>query len=161
MQLKSFILPIADAVRHEEELNRFLRGHRILQVTRNFCSENGGYWAVLVEYMEGDASGEVEPISRNGKKKDVLEELTDAEKNVYYQLAEIRRKVAHEKDMPAYMIFSNAELAVLARQPNLSIELQKGIKGVSTKHLTDYLSYFISTVEDETGRILNGEDSAS
>lgn len=161
MQLKSFILPIADAVRHEEELNRFLRGHRVLQVNRSFCSENGGYWAVLVEYMEGDASGEVDPVSRNGKKRDVLEDLTENEKNVYYQLVEIRRKVAHEKDMPAYMIFSNAELAVLARQPNLSLELQKGIKGVSTKHLTDYLPYFIPTLEDETSGILNGEDCAS
>lgn len=59
MQIKTFMLPVASAEHTEEELNRFLRGHRVLQVERHFCPDSGGYWAVLAEYVDGDWSEEV------------------------------------------------------------------------------------------------------
>ena len=39
MQVKTFILPVLSAERSEEELNRFLRAHRVLQMERHFCAE--------------------------------------------------------------------------------------------------------------------------
>ena len=51
MQIKTFVLPVLSHEPIEEELNRFLRGHRVLQVERHFCPDSGGYWAILVEYV--------------------------------------------------------------------------------------------------------------
>ena len=52
MQIKTFVLPVLSSECSEEELNRFLRGHRVLQVERHFCPDSGGYWAILVEYVD-------------------------------------------------------------------------------------------------------------
>ena len=64
MQLKTFMLPSHGDSLSEEGLNRFLRSHRILQVERHFCAEGGGYWALLVEYADGDPTAEAPPAQR-------------------------------------------------------------------------------------------------
>ena len=54
MLLESTVIPVpselvvAPAAYHAAsgELNVFLRSHRILQIERHFCSENGEYWNV-------------------------------------------------------------------------------------------------------------------
>ena len=56
MQIKIFTLPLFEKENFEEDLNKFLRSHRILQTERHFCSDNGGYWTFLVEYMDGSQS---------------------------------------------------------------------------------------------------------
>ena len=56
MQIKTFKIPLGGG-EMEEDLNRFLRGHRVLKVERAFCLEGSGYLAVCVEYMEGKADG--------------------------------------------------------------------------------------------------------
>ena len=33
----------------EQEVNKFLRSHRVLQLERHYVSEQGGYWAMLVD----------------------------------------------------------------------------------------------------------------
>ena len=39
MQFKFFMLPVADSTQGEDELNKFLRSHRILTTERHFCPE--------------------------------------------------------------------------------------------------------------------------
>ena len=58
MQIKLYTIPVFDSEAIEEELNRFLRGHRILQLERHFCADNGGYWAIMIEYVDGDPVAE-------------------------------------------------------------------------------------------------------
>ena len=77
MQVKTFILPVLSSERNEEDLNKFLRSHRVLQMERHFCAENGGFWAVLVEYVEGDPTESVPPAHQRDRQ--------DAEKNSFAQ----------------------------------------------------------------------------
>lgn len=162
MQLKSFVIPLTDSFEAEEELNRFLRGHRVLQVNRQFSSEGGGYWAILVEYINnGKNSDELpSPVSRS-EKRDYSKELSPKEYEEFQRLREIRKEVARQRALPAYAIFTNEELAVLSRQPVLTMELQKGVKGVSNNHLNDFLAYFLPKLPDETSGAFDGTDSAS
>jgi len=39
MQIKIFTLPIYSSERSEDDLNKFLRSHRILQTERHFCPD--------------------------------------------------------------------------------------------------------------------------
>ena len=159
MQLKSFVLPVLDGGVAEEEMNRFLRGHRVLQVHRQFCPDHGGYWAVLVDYMDGALNDDsAAPVSRS-EKKDYSKELSEEEYKEFQRLREIRKGVAKQLSLPAYLIFTNEELAVLARQPELIAEGTKSIKGVSDSHLNDFLSYFIPALTDETCGKLDGTDN--
>lgn len=37
----------------EEEVNLFLRQHKLMTVDRYFNSDGGGYWAIFITYQEG------------------------------------------------------------------------------------------------------------
>lgn len=58
------MLPAHGDISSEDDLNRFLRSHRVLQVERHFCADGGGFWALLVEYVEGDPQAEAPPVHR-------------------------------------------------------------------------------------------------
>ena len=77
-------------------MNRFLRGHRILQLERHFCADNGGYWAILIEYVDGDPLAEVPPASRR-ERKDFSEGMTEEEKLRFGYFKTIRKQLADQK----------------------------------------------------------------
>ena len=149
MQVKIFSVPAFGSAGVEEELNKFLRSHRILQVERHFCAENGGYWAVFVEYVLGDPIAEV-PLAYRKEKKDFTADMTDEEKQRFEQFKEIRKRVAIEKSMPAYLVFTNEELSILARLTDLSNLSTSQTKGIAPSRLKDNLIYFQITQTNET-----------
>ncbi len=141
----------------EEELNRFLRSHRILQVERRFCEENGGYWALLVEYVEGDPSAEAPPAMRR-ERKDFSESLTEEEKQRYENYKTVRKELAQQHNIPAYLVFTNEELAILSRLPDLNEQTVHGVKGVAPQRMKDFIRYFFTQNHAETSGQLNAED---
>ena len=54
MQIKIFSIPIADSGVMQEEMNKFLRGHKVLEVQQELIStERGGIWCFCVRYIQG------------------------------------------------------------------------------------------------------------
>lgn len=84
----------------EDELNKFLRGHRVLQMERHFCAENGGFWAVLVEYVEGDPMESVPPAHRRDR-QDAAQGLSEEERKRFEYFKQVRRRLATENAIPA------------------------------------------------------------
>ena len=148
MQLKVFTLPVASSEKGEEELNRFLRSHRILQVERHFCPDNGGYWAFLAEYMDGDP--EAMPAHRKDK-ANPTEGFNDEEKSRFDRMRSIRRRLAEQRGLPAYTIFTDKELAQMARVENLPAAGNAELKGIAPTRLQENLKYFIETDDGQTG----------
>ena len=148
MQFKFFLIPLADMESTEQELNTFLRGHRILHVERHFCTEANGYWAVCVEYVDGQSSSDNQMAIRRNR-KDYTKELSDTELQRFESFKKIRRELAQQKSLPAYMVFTDAELAVLASVTNLSEESAANLKVVTPSKLRDYASYFFPGQNDE------------
>ncbi len=155
MQFKLFTLPVANAEPCEQELNKFLRSHRVLQVERHFCPDRGGYWSLMVEYMDGDPVAECPPAHRN-EKRDFREGLSDEEKKRYDQFKVIRRELAKDKAIPAYLIFTNEELAILAQLPALTEETIRSVKGVAPQRMKDNIAYFMTA---ESNFEKHGEES--
>ena len=55
MQIKIFTIPATGGAAIEEEMNNFLRSHRILRVREEFVvSEEGAYWCFRIRYLLGD-----------------------------------------------------------------------------------------------------------
>ena len=100
MQVKTFVLPVLSSEHSEDELNKFLRGHRVLQMERHFCAENGGFWAVLVEYVEGDPTESVPPAHRRDR-QDSTQELSEEERKRFEYFKQVRRRLATENAIPA------------------------------------------------------------
>ncbi len=137
MQIRIFTLPVFSSERSEEILNKFLRSHRVLQMERHFCPENGGYWTILVEYMDGDTVLDAVPATRR-EKKDYTADLSPEEKERFEHFKTIRRELTTHHSLPAYLIFTNEELAILAKIPELREDTVKDVKGITTAADTAY-----------------------
>lgn len=146
MQIKTFSIPVFGNATLEEEVNRFLRGHRILQVERHFCADNGGYWAIFIEYA--DYAPDSAPASRKDK-ADATKDLNEEEKQRFDYFRKVRREIAMQKSIPAYMVFTDAELAILAKIPELRADTAKDIKGIATSRLNEYVSHFYVVKDGE------------
>lgn len=160
MQIKLYTIPVFGSETIEEELNRFLRGHRILQLERHFCADNGGNWAIMIEYVDGDPMAEVPPANRR-EKRDYSEGLTDEEKQRFEHFKSIRKDLANRLSLPAYLVFTNEELALLAKIPELREDSVKSLKGIAPQRLKDYVKYFYVVNNGETSGQPHAEDSQS
>ena len=159
MQLKSFRINISSPDFAESELNAFLRSHRVLSVERHFCPDQGGYWAVLVEWAEsGHADGAV-PARRN--ENNVKASLTDEELERFEKYRKIRLSASRSTGIPPYALFTDKELAALSRVEVLTADSASAVKGVSPAHLRDNLVYLLEGFNYETGGTPDGEDSES
>lgn len=157
MQIKTFLLPVFAPERNEDELNKFLRSHRILHVDHHFCPDNGGYWTFLIEYMDGEL--ESSPASRK-EKKDPTEGMSEEEIKRFEQFKKIRYGISSQLAMPAYMIFTDKELGILARMPILNEQTISTAKGIQVNRIRDYAKYFFNiSANGEEGGQPDVEDS--
>ena len=160
MQLKSFVIPVLSPERSEGDVNSFLRSHRVLRVDRQFVNDAANaYWAVLVEYAEDGHAEGVSPARRGDKKEDF--NLSSDEQDRYNRYRIIRNKVSMQKGVPPYVIFTNQELATLAKIPDLNENAVKNIKGIAPSRLSANITYFMEVIADETGGEPDGADSPS
>lgn len=147
MQIKTFCIPALSPERSEGDANAFLRSHRILRVERNFAPNDGGYWAILVEYADTDPDQESPPASRREKKD--YSKVLNADEYARYELYRERRKqLATERSVPAYMIFTNEELAILSHLPVLNAETVKRVKCIAPSRLSDYAAEFFDLLPE-------------
>ena len=156
MQIKIFSIPVFGSNGLEDELNKFLRSHRILQVERHFCADNGGYWAIFVEYA--DYAPDSAPANRK-ERADVVKSLTDEEKERFEALRLRRRDIAKSNNIPAYMVFTDAELAQLAKLERIDTDSVRSLKEkeIAPSRLKTYIKFFYCN--NEEGGQLDGEDS--
>lgn len=146
MQIKLFTIPVHDNGTQCNEMNRFLRSRKVLEVGENFVSkENGAYWCFSVRYMEQQYN----PLAENrGKKVDYKEILDEATFSKFSKLRDIRKRIAAEEGLPAYAIFTDDELAGLARLKTITRKEMLSIKGVGEKKVERFSHYFIDDVPD-------------
>ncbi|MBR5686873.1 MAG: HRDC domain-containing protein [Prevotella sp.] len=159
MQYKFYKISLLDSAQSEEELNKFLRSHRVLTTERHFCPDNGGYWAVAVEYADQNPLAEVPPAHR--RDKDVTAGMSEEEKARFEHFRTIRRQISTANGIPAYTVFTNEELASLARVPELRADTVKDVKGIAPARLKNYVESFFVVTDGETGRQPDAEDMQS
>ena len=163
MQIKLFTMPTFGGEAVEEELNKFLRSHRILQLERHFVAEQGGYWAMLVEYADGDPVAEAPPQGR-GQRKDPTTGMADEVKARFNPYRDVRKELAAQRGIPPYLVFTNEELASLAQLPVLNEETARGLKGIAPQRMKDYIAFFFDNLKPdnaETGGAADAPDLLS
>lgn len=159
MQIKLFTIPIGDSGAAVQEMNAFLRGNKILEVENKLISnEHGAYWCFCVRYIEpayGSATGQGSKDKVDYKK--VLDEATFEK---FSKLREIRKKVAANEGISAFIIFTDEELAELAKLEEITLKNMLGIKGIGEKKVERFAKYFIIKPEqDEKEGFPDGPDS--
>lgn len=130
MQFQLFTVPVIDDGEALEEMNRFLRTHKVLEVEQKLVSaKNGSQWYFCVKYLANAIIEKTQSISKVDYKQ-VLDEKTFA---VFSALREGRKKIAEEDGLPVYAVFTNEELAGIAGLSDINAENIKKIKGIGDK----------------------------
>ena len=112
----------------------------------------------MIEYVDGDPIAEAPPASRR-ERKDFTEGLTDEEKQRFEYYKKIRKQLADQNSIPAYLVFTNEELALLSKIPELREDTAKNIKGIAPQRLKDYIHHFYIVADAEESRTTDAENS--
>ncbi len=146
MQIKLFTIPITDSGAFLEEMNRFLRANKVLEVENQFVSnERGASWCFCVKYLSS-----VPAFQKNENiKKDFKNELSEDVFKVFSNLREVRKQIATEDAVPAYAVCTDQELAEIASLPEINEKTLKSIKGFGDKKFEKYGQHFIQWYQNK------------
>ncbi len=147
MQFRIFNIPIdsSDSLAMEE-MNAFLRAHRILEIDRQFVKmEHGGLWTFCISYVERAKAGIDNKATK--PKIDYREILPPQQFAVFAELRKIRKNMAEAEGIPAFAIFTNEELAAIAQLDELKPDALLSINGIGQKKAEKYGAKLIETFE--------------
>ena len=130
MQYKIFTVPILDGKTQEDEMNQFLRGHKIVAVEKQYSEANAS-WCFCITFIENSTfSIALQPKKDKIDYREVLDEATFARSA---KLREARKQIATEEAIPAYSVFTNEELAEIAALKEYNVGCIKKINGIGEK----------------------------
>jgi superfamily II DNA helicase RecQ len=128
MEFKTFAVSALGGDPAEEELNRYLRSHRVLAVRKEWATVDGRpYWLFCVETLAGAAVGEK---NAGRRRVDYKELLSPEDFAVFVALRDLRKTIADAEAVPVFTIFTNEHLAEIARRRPASVKELGEIDGV-------------------------------
>lgn len=135
---KFFTVPVGESDQAEQELNRFLRGRRIVTAQKELIRENGSvYWAFCVEYIENGMAGGGQKGSEKAR-VDYREVLDGEAFALFTRLRERRRSLAEMDAVPVYAVCTNEHLAEMARRKPQSLAGLREIEGFGEAKAAKY-----------------------
>lgn len=135
-QYNTFYIPVEDGGEAQDRLNAFVRGHRVLQVSRTVFA---GGWGFCVEWMDGTS-----PSSRNSEewrrtpRVDYREVLSTEAFDRFSKLRTRRKAIAAEDGVPTYMVMTDAQLAELAKSASPTVADMRRIDGIGDARVEKY-----------------------
>ncbi len=137
MKIKLFTIPVFKYEEEEKELNEFLEAHQIKKIEKKFYQYNtGAFWCFIIEYSDGKEIKQPISLAENNRKSgkiDYKATLSDKHFEIFSKLREVRREIAIKEAIPAYAVFTDAELAGIAALDILTEEQIRTVKGVGDK----------------------------
>jgi superfamily II DNA helicase RecQ len=165
MAYRFFQVPVRDGGVAGEELNRFLRGHRVLSVDRRWVDlGTESYWSFCVDYLEtGAASGPLARASSESRGKVDYRELLPPEQfAAFVKLRTLRQTISKEDAVPVYVIFTNEQLAAMVQKGAASKADLGRIDGIGEARIQKYGDRFLGCLREhgdgkhEAGRTADG-----
>ena len=133
----------------QEDLNRFLRSHRVLTVHREFVAQgDNSFWALAVEYLEGAAASSAgSGDGRSGKQRvDYKEVLSPEDFALFAKLRDWRKATAEQEGIPVYAVLTNEQLAAIAtKRPGNAAQLRE-VEGVGEGKASKYAEGVLGVV---------------
>ena len=124
-----------------DELNVFLRSHRIVNVEKRLVDgERGTGWAFLVEYgIDGGKQ-----TSNSTQRIDYREVFNAFEYAFFDKLRNLRKELAEKSGIPVYAIFTNDQLAAMVKKPPKTARELLSIAGVGEARVKQYGEAFLN-----------------
>lgn len=162
MQIKIFNIPIGGEEVQTEELNLFLRANKIIDIKKDLALIDGNScWTFCITYLLNGKPTENEN-TRQSQKVDYKEVLEPEAFERFTNLRKLRREVAEQEAVPAFAVFTDAELAELAKCNPLTLRDMAKVPGIGKKKMEKYGSVFCTSensLKNETSGIFEGQNS--
>lgn len=139
MQVKLFTIPLFDNEAELNEMNGFLRAQKVLTIDKQFVSvgENA-YWSFCVTYLQLSKASSVAQNAQRPTKVDYKEVLDVATFAIFSTLRTIRKQIAEDEAIPAYAVFTDSELAEIAKLESIDTKSLLSIPGIGQKKAEKY-----------------------
>jgi superfamily II DNA helicase RecQ len=148
LQYAAFSIPVYPDSTEQEELNRFLRGHRIVQTSKELVTTDSAiHWAILVEYLYGTEKNAGVQVK---SKVDYKEILSAEDFTLFSKLRETRKKLAEENGLPVYAVCTNEQLAEIAKRRPRNLTACMEIEGIGQGKAEKYIPALLECI-NETG----------
>lgn len=139
MQVKLFTIPIPGGEALTEDMNVFLRSRKVLEMTEQIV---GNHWCFCIKYLDDTAP--------NDRQKIDYREVLDPESfQRFSRMREVRKALADAESVKPYVIFTDAELAELAKMEEVSLTSMQSVKGIGEKKTEKYGAKFIEQVNQK------------
>jgi len=140
-QYASFFISAFSEKSVTDELNLFLRSHRIVNVEKKLIDgERGTGWVFLIEYGNMDSkSGSV-----SSQRIDYREVLNPVEYALYDKLRDLRKQIAEKSGVPIYAVFTNDQLAGMIKKPPKTVKDLLSISGIGESRVKQYGETFLN-----------------
>jgi len=143
MQIKIFNIPIPGSEQINEEMNVFLRSKKVLHTEHHLVSnQQGTFWCFCIKYLDGTTAPDA-----LRKKVDYKEVLDEATFQRFSKLRETRKALATSEALPAYAIFTDEELAELAKLETINAATMKSVKGIGEKKVEKFGAHFFTKTD--------------
>ncbi|MCB9283821.1 MAG: HRDC domain-containing protein [Lewinellaceae bacterium] len=143
MQIILFTIPLLGGEAVNEEMNAFLRSKKIVQIENKLVGKGkGAFWSFCIKYTDDEAG-------RQRERVDYREVLDPESFKRFAAMREIRRRLAREESIPAYAIFTDEELAELAKIEDITTSKMQQVRGIGEKKVERYGHHFITSIADE------------
>ncbi|MBR1808210.1 MAG: HRDC domain-containing protein [Paludibacteraceae bacterium] len=119
-------------------MNSFLRGQKVLTIDKQqVCLGQQAFWTFCITYLPQNTAYTNSPTPKQGKVdyKEILDVETFA---VFSCLRSIRKQLAEADAVPAYAVFTDSELAEIAKLEELEPDKIKTIQGIGQKKVEKY-----------------------
>ena len=153
MAFRTFFLPVRDGASAEDELNAFLRTHRVLAIDRRWVDQGSdSFWVMLVDYLEqAPAAVGVAKGASSKTKVDYKELLNTGDFELYSQLRSFRKEVASADGVPVYAVFNNEQLAKMVEMKAESLADLRELFGVGEARVDKYGDRVLKRLQELRG----------
>lgn len=148
MQIKIFQLPVVATEEATEELNRFLRSQKIVDVKKELATIDGNScWTFCVTYLESNSGSSADVAKLKGK-TDYMKVLDPATFEIFSVFRKVRKQIAEKEAIPAYVVFTDQELAEMAKLPELTLQSIASLPGIGKGKTEKYGKFFCDAKEE-------------
>ena len=139
MQIKIFTIPVLGDEQLSEEMNHFLRSHKIAGIEKSIVVNDGNsYWSFCITYLQTAVKENVLTIGERRNKTDYKNILSEEDFAKFSKLRICRKQLAERDAIPAYAVFTDAELAEIAKLPTCTLGEIRKISGIGEKKVEKY-----------------------
>ena len=148
MQIQLFTIQAIESREQINELNAFLRSHKIIDMEKQFVTNgNSSFWSFCVRYTLGST-----PMTFQTRKEkiDYKEVLSEEHFMIFSRLRQIRKQLAESDAVPAYAVFTDENLSNIARLDKITTSNLLSVKGIGEKKIEKYGNKIVNILNEPT-----------